>query len=62
MYKSVYVKTLGCFARGIDCNEFIFTDVEIEDTSNYLILYSKDGTLAFKCRIDDIDRFAKMEN
>ena len=38
------------------------TDVEIEDTSNYLTLYSKDGTLAFKCRIDDIDRFAKMEN
>ena len=55
MYKSVYVKTLGCFARGIDC-------IEIEDTSNYLTLYSKDGTLAFKCRIDDIDRFAKMEN
>ena len=60
MYKSVYVKTLGCFARGIDCNEFTFTDVEIEDTTNYLTLYSKDGT--FRCRIDDIERFAKMQD
>lgn len=64
MYKSVYVKAHGCFAMGmgIDCNEFIFTDVEIEDTANYLTIYSKDGSLAFKCRIADIDRFAKMEN
>lgn len=24
MYKSVYVKTHECFAKGIDCNEFYF--------------------------------------
>ncbi len=62
MYKNVYVKIHDCFSKGIECNEFSFSNVEIEDTANYLTLYDKDGTLAFKCRITDIDRFVKMEN
>ena len=43
MYKSVYVKTHECFAKGIDCNEFYFSNVDIEDLS----LYDRDGILAF---------------
>lgn len=54
MYKSVYVKTHECFAKGIDCNEFYFSNVDIEDEANFLTLYDRDGTLAFKCRVTDI--------
>lgn len=59
MYKSVYVKTHEYFAKGVDCNEFYFSDVDIEDEANFLTIYDRDGTLAFKCRITDIDRFCK---
>ncbi|MCQ5146473.1 hypothetical protein [Enterocloster bolteae] len=62
MYKSVYVKSHECFAKGIDCNEFYFSDVDIEDEANFLTLYDRDGTLAFKCRVTDIERFAKMQD
>lgn len=59
MYKNVYVKTFETFAKGIDCNEFYFSNVEIEDTANFLTIYDKDGTLAFKCRISDVEKFVK---
>ena len=61
LYKSVYVKTHECFAKEIDCNEFYFFNVDIEDEANFLTLYDRDGTLAFKCRVSDIERFAKMQ-
>ena len=57
-----YVKTHECFAKGIDCNEFYFSNVDIEDEANFLTLYDRDGTLAFKCRVTDIERFAKMQD
>ncbi|WP_195416355.1 hypothetical protein [Enterocloster citroniae] len=62
MYKSVYVKTHECYAKGINCNEFYFSNVDIEDEANFLTLYNRDGTLAFKCRVTDIERFAKMQD
>lgn len=62
MYKNVYVKTFATFAKGIDCNEFYFNNVDIADTANFLTIYDKDGTLAFRCRIDEVDKFAKTSN
>ena len=61
MYKTVYVKTHKSFCRECDCNEFTFHNVEIEDAANYLVLYDEDGTLAFKCHTDDIQKFVKCK-
>lgn len=60
-YKTIYVKTHESFCKECDCNEFTFYNVEIEDTANYLVLYDEDGTLAFKCHVDDIQKFVKCK-
>lgn len=60
-YKTIYVKTHESFCKECDCNEFIFHNVEIEDVANHLVLYDEDGTLAFKCHVDDIQKFVKCK-
>ena len=32
-----------------------------EDAASYLVLYDEDGTLAFKCHVDDIQKFVKCK-
>lgn len=59
---NVYIRTHQSFSEMVNCVEFDFTDVEIEDTANYLTLYDKDGTLAFRCHINDIAKFIKLKH
>lgn len=56
---NVYIKLHEAFSRSLDCVEFDYKNVEIEDTANYVTLYDEDGTLAFRCHINDIAKFAK---
>ena len=60
-YKTIYVRTHESFCKECDCNEFIFHNVEIEYAANYLVLYDEDGTLAFKCHIEAIQKFVKCK-
>lgn len=58
---NVYVKLHESFSRSLDCVEFDYKNVEIEDTANYVTLYDEDGTLAFRCYINDIAKFVKYK-
>lgn len=58
-YKYVYVKTFNTFASNADYNEFHFHDVKIDNTSNFLTIYDKDGVLEFRCHINDIAKFMR---
>lgn len=58
---NVYIKLHEGFSRSLDCVEFDYKNVEIEDTANYVTLYDEDGTLAFRCHINDIAKFAKYK-
>lgn len=60
-YKTIYVRTHESFCKECDCNEFIFHNVEIEYAANYLVLYDEDGTLAFTCPIEDIQKIIKYK-
>ena len=51
--KYVYVK--------IECHEFHFDDVKIENDDEYLTIYDKDGILEFRCQIDKIVRFMRED-
>lgn len=60
-YKKVYIKVRESFSKAIDCCEFTFSNVEIEDAGHWLVLYDEDGTLAFKCHFQEIERFVKIK-
>ena len=51
--KYVYVK--------IECHEFHFHDVKIENDDEYLTIYDKDGILKFRCQIDKIVTFMRED-
>lgn len=56
---NVYIKVHETFSGSVDCVEFYYKNVEIEDTANYVTLYDEYGTLAFRCHINDIAKFVK---
>lgn len=58
----VYIRTHQSFSKTVDCVEFDFKNVEIEDTANYLTLYDEDGTLTFRCHINNIAQFVKLKH
>lgn len=58
----VYIRTHQSFSNTVDCVEFDFKNVDIEDTANYITLYDENGILAFKCHMNDIAKFIKLEH
>ena len=58
---NVYVMVYKSFCKELDTSEFHFKDVEVEDTANYLTIYDKNGTLAFRCHINEIAKFVKYK-
>ena len=60
MYK-VYIMVNKPFAEKIGQKEFTFSNVDIEDTPNYLTIWDETGTLAFRCPINNVERFVKFK-
>ncbi|MBC5688126.1 hypothetical protein H8S37_04155 [Mediterraneibacter sp. NSJ-55] len=58
---NIYVALHKSFCKELDSPEFYFKNVEIEDTANYLTLYDEDGTLAFRCHLNDVAKFVKYK-
>lgn len=42
------------------CN-FYFKDVDMDDTANYITIYDKDGRMQFKCHVNKIVEFIRID-
>ena len=61
MYKEVYIQTSGIKVKNVEICNFYFKDVDIDDIANYITNYDKDGRMQFKCHVNKIVEFIRID-
>lgn len=61
MYKEVYIQTSGIKVKNVEICNFYFKDVDIDDIANYITIYDKDGRMQFKCHVNKIVEFIRID-
>lgn len=68
MYKEIYIqtsginiKTSGIKIKNVEICNFYFKDVDMDDTANYITIYDKDGRMQFKCHVNKIVEFIRID-
>ena len=62
MYKEIYIQTSGIKVKNVVICNFYFKDVDMDDTANYITIYDKDGRMQFKCHVNKIVEFIRIDN